>query len=248
MAQRSHPHGTTDALEEIDSGFERMARWVAEHSLVVAGAIGLVLVAGGAFELLRSRAERREVAASNALDEVHGAYLAAMGAQPGALVVPELANPEAASRIRAEYVEKYRSIAQSHAGTLAASLAWLEAADLLAAQGDTDASLASLQSSLAEQGGNPRLAGLIHQRIAQLHEDRGNLAEAAAAHEAAAGFAEFPLRYVALADAARCYAQAGQRDRALVLLERVESEAKEEFALSAPLRSLLRELRAARPS
>ena len=74
------------------------------------------------------------------------------------------------------------------------------------------------------------------------------MAEAAAEHEAAGALPGFPLRYFALADAARCYAQAGDRVRALALLERVESEAKEGYSLPAPMRSLLRELRAASAS
>ena len=244
MAEKTKSHAATDALEELESGFERLTRWVAEHPVPVIAAIAILLASVGAWEFVRSRAERREIEASNAFDDAQSAYLAAMGAEPGAIDVPALANPDAAKRIRAEYAEKYRSIAQAHPGTLPAALAWLEVADLLEADQDADAILESLQKSLAEQPGNPRLTGLVHQRIAQLYEDRGQLAEAAAEHEAAGALPDFPLRWFALADAARCYAQAGDRVRALALLERVESEAKEGFSLPAPLRSLLRELRA----
>jgi len=251
VPEKSNPHGATELLEELNSGFEHMALWVAAHRVLVSVAIGAVLATGGAWELLRSRAERREAEASNAFDQTQIAFLAAMGAETGAIEVPELANPEAAKRIREEFVEKYRGVAQAHPGTLPAALAWLEVADLLQAQGETDASLESLQKGLAEQPGNPRLAGLVHQRIAQLEEDRGKLAEAAAEHQAAGELEGFPLRFFALADAARCYAQAGQPDRARELLERIESEAKDDFPLPGELRSLLRELRAsqaARPS
>jgi len=244
VAEKTKSHGATDALGELESGFERITRWVAEHPVPVIAAIAILLASVGAWEFVRSRAERREIEASNAFDDAQSAYLAAMGAEPGAIDVPALANPDAAKRIRAEYAEKYRSIAQAHPGTLPAALAWLEVADLLEADQDADAILESLQKSLAEQPGNPRLTGLVHQRIAQLYEDRGQLAEAAAEHEAAGALPDFPLRWFALADAARCYAQAGDRVRALALLERVESEAKEGFSLPAPLRSLLRELRA----
>ena len=221
-----------------------MAIWVATHRWLVMGMIGAVLASGGAWELLRSRAERRELEASNAFDQTQMAYLSAMGAEPGAIDVPELANPSAAEQIRVEYVEKYRGVAQTHPGTLPAALAWMEAADLLEAQGDVDASLESLQKGLAEQPGNPRIAGLIHQRIAQLYEDRGQIAEAAAEHQTAGELPGFPLRSSALADAARCYAQAGQPDRARELLERIESEAKDGASLPPEARSLLRELRA----
>ena len=248
MAEKTKSHGATDALEELESGFERLTRWVAEHPVPVIAVIAILLASVGAWEFVRSRVERREIEASNAFDEAQTAYLAAMGAEPGAIDVPALANPDAAKRIRAEYVEKYRSLAQAHPGTLPAALAWLEVADLLEADHDANAILESLQKSLAEQPGNPRLTGLVHQRIAQIHEDRGQMVEAAAEHEAAGALRDFPLRWFALTDAARCYAQAGDRERALALLERVESEAKEGFSLSAPLRGLLRELRAAKAS
>jgi tetratricopeptide (TPR) repeat protein len=244
VPEKSKPHGATEMLEDLGSGFERMATWVAAHPLLVSAVLGVALATGGSWELLRSRAERREAEASNAFDETQMAYLTAMGAEPGAIDVPELANPDTAKRIREEYVEKYRAVAQAHPGTLPAALAWLEVAVLLQTQGESDASLESLQKALAEQPGNPRLAGLAHQRIAQLYEDRGKLAEAAREHETAGELPGFPLRYYALADAARCYAQAGQPDRARELLERLESEAKEGFPLPNELRSLLRELRA----
>lgn len=244
MAQKSNPHGSTEMLEGLSSGMDRMAIWVAANRWLVIGVIGAVLASGAAWEFLRSRAERREFEASNAFDETQTAYLSAMGAEPGAIDLPELANPDAAKRIREEYAEKFRGVAQAHSGTLPAALAWLEVADLLQAQGDVDGSLESLRKALAEQTRNPRLEGLVHQRIAQLYEDRGQLAEAAAAHESAGSLPEFPLRYFALADAARCYAQAGRPDRARELLERIDSEAKDSLPLPAELRGLLRELRA----
>jgi len=244
VAEKSKAHGVGEALDDLGSIMDRMALWVAANRWVVFGVIGAVLASGGAWEFLRSRAEQRETTASNAFDQTQTAYFAALGAEPGAIDLPELANPEAGKRIREEFVEKYRGVAQEHSGTLPAALAWLEVADLLQTQGDLDGSLESLRKGLAEQPGNPRLEGLVQQRIAQLYEDRGQLAEAAAAHEAAGSLPEFPLRYFALADAARCYAQAGQPDRALALLERIENEAKESVPLPAELRGLLRELRA----
>ena len=245
MPQKSNPHGATEVLQDLTSGFERFAAWVASHAMLVGIAIGVVLAAGGTWEFLRSRADRREAEASDALDRMQGDFLMAMGAAPGSIELPELANPETGKRIRAEYVEKYRAVAQAHPGTLPGALAWLEVADLLEAQGDREGSLESLQKSLSEQPSNPRLAGLVHQRIAQNYEDRGMPAEAAAEHELAGELPGFPLRYFALADAARCYAQAGEPARARELLERIESEAKDSFPLTPEMRSLLRELRAA---
>ena len=244
MPEKSNPHGATEALQDLGSGFERLASWIAAHPVLVGGAIAVILAAGGTWEILRSRADQREAAASDALDQLQGDFLMAMGAEPGAIEPPELANPETAKRIREEYVEKYRAVAQAHPGTLPAALAWLEVADLLQDQGDADGSLESLKQALAERPANPRLAGLVHQRIAQHYEDRGMLAEAAAEHALAGELPGFPLRYYALSDAARCYAQAGQPAQALELLERIESEGKDSFPLPPEQRGLLRELRA----
>ena len=246
MAEKTKPHGSSPVHGELETGLERFTQWISDNRLSVLAAVGIALASVAAFEFARSRAETRATDASNALDETQSAYLTAMGAEPGAVEVPELANPEAGKRIREEYVEKFRSVAQEHPGTLPAALAWLEVADLQAATpGSQDAILESLRTSLAEQPKNPRLAGLVHQRIAQVYEDQGKLTEAAAEHEAAGALPEFPLRWLALADAARCYAQAGDRTRALALLDRIESEAKDAYTLPMPLRSLQRELRAA---
>jgi predicted negative regulator of RcsB-dependent stress response len=246
VAEKTKPHAASPAHGELETGLERFIRWISENSMSVLAAVGILLAGVGAFEFARSRAETRATEASNALDETQSAYLTAMGAEPGAVDVPELANPEAGKRIREEYVEKFRAVAQAHPGTLPAALAWLEVADLqTATPGSEDAILESLRASLAEQPNNPRLAGLVRQRIAQVYEDRGQLAEAAAEHEAAGALPEFPLRWYALADAARCYAQAGDRTRALALLDRIESEAQDAYTLPMPLRGLQRELRAA---
>jgi tetratricopeptide (TPR) repeat protein len=247
VAEKSKPHGATEVLDDLGSGFERLANWVAAHPVPIVASILALLVIGGGWELLRSRAAQRESAASNALDQVETEFLAAMGAEPGAIELPELANPETARRIREEYTEKYRVVAEAHPGTLPSALAWLEVADLQDHLGEREASFESLQKSLAQRPGNPRLEGLVHQRIAQNYEDRGMLAEAAAEHEKAGELTDFPLHFYALADAARCYALAGQPDRARELLERIEAEGKDAFQLPPELRSLLRELRASQP-
>ena len=244
MAEKTGSDDAQSPIAELESGLERITDWIRQNPIPLLAAVGILLASVAAWEFARSRAENREIEASNAFDEAQSGYLTAMGAEPGAVDVPQLANPEAAKRIRAEYVEKYRAVAEAHPGTLPAALAWLEVADLQAADGGSDAVLESLKRSLAEQSGNARLAGLVHQRIAQIYEDRDQLKEAAAEHEAAAAIPDFPLRYVALTDAARCYAQAGDPVRALALLDRVESESKEGATLPVSLKSLQRELRA----
>ena len=64
------------------------------------------------------------------------------------------------------------------------------------------------------------------------------------AHEAASAIEAHPLRYWALADAARCYAQAGETGRAKALADRLELEAPT-LNLPPHVRTKLRELRLA---
>ena len=192
--------------------------------------------------LYSNQLNRREASASDALDQVKASYLRAMGASPGAIEVPELANPDAARGIQDQYAVKFEEIAEAHPNTVGSALARIEEAELLAARGDTDAATALLETTAKDLGGNDRLQGLVLQRIAQWHEDGERWAEAAASHEAAGSLDEFPLRFWALLDAARCYARAGDGAHAVVLFDQVEAEAPE-HAVPPHLRSLSRELR-----
>ncbi len=206
------------------------------------GTAALFLAVAAAVGILSSRADRREASASDALDQVKSSYLRAMGAGPGAVEVPELANPEAAREIQDEYAAKFREIAEAHAGTVGGALARIDEAELLATLGDNDAAIALLEATAGLLGGNDRLRGIVLQRAAQGHEEAERWAEAAANFAAAGSLGDFPLRYWALLDAARCYARAGDVARAVVLFDQVESEAPE-HPVPAHLRSLRRELR-----
>jgi tetratricopeptide (TPR) repeat protein len=234
-----------ELLEEIESGAERLAQWIASHAWLVAGLVlGTLAVAGGVSGYHSWRTGREE-AASDALDRARSAYLRAMGASPGSLEVPELANPAAGVVIREEHLERFREVAEAHGGTVAGTLALFEVARLLDELGrDSDAVATVWQEALAGSAANPGLRGVVLQRIAQDHEDAGRWAEAADAHEQAGAIPAFPLRYWALLDAARCRAQAGDPERALALYERVAQEAPE-IEIPAHGRAQIRELRAA---
>ena len=90
------------------------------------------------------------------------------------------------------------------------------------------------------------LRGLLLERIAQAYEDAGRWQEAATKHEEAAALEGFPLRHWARVGAARCFARAGQNERALELFERVEADAPD-LNLPTHVRVRLRELRTAAP-
>jgi predicted negative regulator of RcsB-dependent stress response len=247
---RKHPKGDTAAdlmIEDFESAADRLAGWIAAHARVVIAVVVGSLAAAGGYSAWDARVSGRERDASNALDAVTAEYLEAMGASPGAWELPELANPETAKRIDAEYAERFRAVAEAHRGTVAARLARLKQGDLLAARGDTATAIESWRAAAKAAPADSGLRAILLERIAQGEEDAGRWAEAARTHEEAGAIAAFPLRYWTLAEAARCYAAAGEAGRALELFQRVEAEAPE-LRLPVGLRMQRRELRAAAAS
>jgi tetratricopeptide (TPR) repeat protein len=233
---------TPDVVEEIESGIERFAGWVGANLWLSVGVVvgALAVVAGvGSYA---SWQVSREEAASDALDRVRSAYLREMGAAPGALEVPELANPRAAQEIRERYLGEFQAVAESQRGTVAGTLALLESADLLEALERSD-EVAAAVAEARDAAQNPMLRAMVERRLGYLHEDAGRWSEAAAAHAAAAAVPEYPLRAWALADAARCELSAGRAAEALALYEQLEREAPD-LALPDHEAAQLRELRA----
>lgn len=241
--RRDHP----DMIEDFESAAERMAGWIGEHRLVASIALVVALGTAAAFGAYSTWSHRQELAASNALDEVREQYLAALGAAPGALEEPELANPAAADAIREEYVPRFQAVADEHKGTVAGAMALFEVAALLEDLGRPEQTEAVWEQALERAQGNPTLEGLLHQRLAELYEDRGDWAAAAAAHEQAGQIRAYPLRYWALVDAARCYVAAGDRSKALTLYDQVDAEAPD-LKLPPHIRAQIRELRALQAS
>lgn len=242
MAKTKHGDAP-ELIEEFESAADRLANWIGAHLWLVGGGLVLVLLAGWGFEAYRNMGHEREAAASDALEQTRSAYFTALGAPPGALELPELANPKAAEAINQEYLGKFRAVAEKYPGTVAGTLALFETAELLEKLGHSDQMAQVWQQALAQAAGNPRLEGMLQQRIAAAHEADEQWAEAAAAHEAASEIPGYPLRYWAMVDAARCWLAAGDRARALALLERVEKEAPD-LRLPDSMRIELRELRA----
>lgn len=234
-----------DFLDEFESSAERLADWVGRHAVHLG--VGLLVLIAGVWGLQawRQGSQDREHQASAALAEAERGYLVAMGVAPGSPEVPELANPEAAGRIEAEYRESLANVAQAHEGTVAGTLARLRGLELDASGQEPEESLAALRALHDGLSGRAtELRPLLLQRIAQAQEAAGKLAEAAESYEAIGEAADYPPRDFALADAARCRAQAGQPQRALALYERLEARSPE-FRLPDPHRLLLQELRAA---
>jgi predicted negative regulator of RcsB-dependent stress response len=222
MARREHG-AAAEALEEIESAGDRLSEWLQENlRLVVAGVAGLLLVAGLGSYVASSR-HTAEQEASSALARTRDDYLSAMGASPGAIEVPELANAEAAAQIRAEYEKRFGEVAAAHPGTVAGTLAALERARLASDGGRDEEAISLLEEALGDAPGGA-VRGMLLQRIAQRLEVLERWDEAAARHEEAAKVGDYPLRGWAMLDAARCRAEAGDVAAAVALYDQLERE------------------------
>ncbi|MEE8581796.1 MAG: hypothetical protein V3T33_09430 [Myxococcota bacterium] len=248
MARRSRkPDSAAERLDELQSLGDRLAEWIGANPVLVLGsALGILILAGG-YGLFASTRESAATSASEALSQAHAEFREAMGARSDELGIPEPANPATALRARNDFVERFQEVAQAHTGTAAGALAWLQVGALQEALGDSDAAIATWESALAEVDADSIPSALILVRIAAAHEDAVRWLEAGEAYERAADVESYPLRYTALADAARCFADAGEEEKALAAFERVESEASD-YRISDHIRSRLNELRARRQS
>jgi tetratricopeptide (TPR) repeat protein len=240
--QHSEP---VDVVEELETGAERFAGWVAHHPWIAGGITLGILVTAAAFGSYSTWKSSREESASNALESVRAEYLKEMGAPPSALEPPELANPKAAAEIQERTLVRFREVAEAERGTAAGTFALLESADLLEALGRRDEIVAVYAEAL-EQAPTRVLRAIVQRRLGHLHEDAGRFSEAAAAFLAAADVPDYPLRAFALADAARTTDRAGQSAEALALYDRLSTEAPD-FLLPEHQAARARELRALRP-
>jgi predicted negative regulator of RcsB-dependent stress response len=234
-------------LDELQSEADRLGSFLERHARALALGIVALLVVAGVASWIASARSSSETEAAIALADVRADYLEAMGAPPGSLVVPELANPEAARRIREDYVKRYSELADAHSGSVSGALARMEAAKLQLDSGELEPALETLRKARAEAPSRPGLRGMLLQREAQALEQAGKAAEAADRHEEAAGLDGYPLRHYALADAARCRVLAGEIDAARALYTRLDTEAPD-LRLPEYQRMQKRELLDAAPS
>ncbi|HBZ71490.1 MAG TPA: hypothetical protein DEP35_17895 [Deltaproteobacteria bacterium] len=239
---QSTPHTT---LEEIESIADRIAGWVGANPVAVIALAGSILLVAAGYGGWVTWQSSREDRASFALASLERDYLKAMGAPAGATeITAEPANPETAKAIRQEFAQKFLAMADENPHTAAATVARLTGGDLLAAAGDPAKAFDAWQAALGGVGRNSALRGVVLRRVATAFEAQGKWTEAAAANLEAGELPGFPLRRWALADAARCYAEAGDLDRASSIASRVEAEEGSLEELPPHLASKLAELRA----
>jgi len=244
VASRKDSQQATETLEEIEGVLDKAAEWATTNPILVLGVFGSILAVAAAIGGWDTYRQSRELAAADQVGRLLGEYRGAMGAEHGDITVTEPANPETARAAREQFAGLLEEAAAEHSGSTAAVEARIHAGNLRAKLGEAEAALAQwrLASDEAPRAGS--LQGLALVRLASGLEDAGQPAEAAAAFEQAAGLSDFGDRRVALADAARCYLDAGDRDKALALAQRLESEADESpVALPEHVEARLTELR-----
>ena len=214
----------TETLHEIESVFDRLAEWVAQNPRIVLALLGVVLTSAAAFGGYQTWRARREAAASTEVAGIQADYRKAMGAKPGQLEIPELANAEAATATRSEYATRLQDAADRLAGTRAGLTARLEEGTLRAELGDSKAALAAWRRAAEDAPIGSPLEAIAQTRLAAGLEAGGDPAAAAEAYLSAGRIAAFPGRVLALGDAARCLAQAGQNERALEVFGGLSAE------------------------
>jgi tetratricopeptide (TPR) repeat protein len=241
VAIRNNSHPPGELVQELDSIFDRGAHWVGQHPQLVLAGIGALLVAAAIAGGIHSMRESAEHSAEAEVAGAYDAYLAAMGAPAGARQAPEPANPEVGRRTRQEFAAKLLDAAKRHDDSAAAVLGRLQAAELLEQNGDAAGAFAARELAANSAPSDSGVSAIALSRYAVALEAKGELG-AAAETFARAGEIQSPGRVLALADAARCYAQAGDRKRALELFAQAEKLGADEIPVY--VRQRLVELRA----
>jgi hypothetical protein len=223
VARHQEPNQADEALHQIEESFDKVAHWASENRVWLAIVAAAVLAVAAGADLYRGHRAEVSNEAAEALAQVRGDYLEAMGAEPGATTFAEPANPEVARAARERFVKEFEAVGREHAGSAAAALAMLEAGNLHEELGAPHLALEAWTEGLESAGEGTGLQSLMLQRVARAREDAGEWSAAADAHERAGRNEDFPGRWNALADAARCRLEAGEVDAALALLAELET-------------------------
>jgi tetratricopeptide (TPR) repeat protein len=209
-------------LEEIERESDRLAEWIDTNQMLLLGIVGGVLVVAAIVGFSMSGREAAREAAALELADLQVDYRVAMGAAPAAFEIAEPANPETAVAVRTEYLSRFEALAQENAGTTVGAMAALDQSRIQEALGDSEGALVTIEAALDELGRGKPAHSLLEARRAALFEEAGLWGDAAGAWESAASESG-PLTGEWLANAARCWAEAGERDKALAAWKRFES-------------------------
>jgi hypothetical protein len=242
LAQQRKDH-PADTLEELESIGERLVQWVGANPVIVLGVAGAILLGAASYGGYRAWSRSQANSGSAALATVQRDFAAAMGGKASDVEVPEPANPETAKTVRIEYADKFVALAKEWSGSPTGALALVQAGELFAKLGNADRALEIFQQAAAEAPAASPIRGVADSRVGHLLEQKGDFEAAAKAHESAAAVPGFPLRTQALADAARCWADAGKPDQALAIYQRLKSESPD-LKLAPHVEARLQEIEA----
>lgn len=243
MAKRPSSKQATETLEEIEGVFDRLADWVVTNPRAVLGVLGGILGLAALIGVSQSWALKSEQKGSDALAAIYSDYLSAMGATPSALEVEEPANPETGRRARAEYAEKLMAAADEHDGTRAAVDARIQAGVLQAENGDLEAALISWRYAADSAPASSTLQSLALLRLGTGLEQNGDFLAAASAYGEAGDNTRFPARFLAMANAARCWLEAGDEEQALALYAKLEAADPPRGSVPEHVKARLEELK-----
>jgi tetratricopeptide (TPR) repeat protein len=243
--KKSDSESAAETLEKIEGRGDLVAEWIGENPTTILAVAGALLAAAATYGFVSSGAEQARSKASSVLAETKSDYRRAMGALPGAIEIAEPANPEVGASARAEYIERFREVADEFDGTTTESLALLEVGILQSELDDLEGAISTWNEAAELVDSDHALRAILLERVAVGQEQLGDYAAAAASHEKAAAITAYPLRYIALSNAARCHAEAGNEDAAVAAYERVNVESPD-LQLPEHTEFLLMELKAAR--
>lgn len=209
-------------LDELERESDRIAEWINQNQMLLLGIAGGVLALAAIVGFSLSGREAAREAAALELAQLQSQYRVAMGASPAAFEIAEPANPETAIAVRTEYVTRFGTLAEENRGTTVGALAALDQSRIQEALGDTAGALSSVDAAIAETGQGESAMKLLEIRRAALLEVEKRWVEAAGTWESAATRSG-PLAAEWLANAARCWAEAGEREKALATWAKLEA-------------------------
>lgn len=242
MAKRKDSRAARETLEEIDSALDRVEAWVSDHPPLVIAIIAGILAVSASFGGYQAYTHHRAARAATAVSSVQQAYLKAMGAPPGSFQVVEPANPETGRTIRKEYAKRFLDAAKAWGGTTAAVRARMQEAQLLEEAGDGAGAVKAWQGAVDAASRGSLLRALALVQLAQGLDQQGQAAQAAAAWQKAGEVKDYPGAALAMAQAARAFADAGDPSKAIQAFKRAQKLAGSTVPLPPYLVARLRQL------
>jgi hypothetical protein len=233
-------------LDEIESRSQDLADWIGDNPMPILAAGGVILLAAAIYGIASSGVEGSAHAASTEIASVKNEFRQAMGGSYAGLPdIPELANPEAAKDTREQYLGRFQQLAVDHSGSEMGSYALIQAGMLQSALEDSAGAIASFEQALEPYDNDAPMRGILLERLALLHEERGEASDAVKQHIAASNVTGYPLRYFALLNAARLQAEMGEVDAAIANFDRITTESPD-LLLPEHTEAMLREAKAKR--